>query len=85
MKGCPVSALFYALGGFTFLKFVVKTLFVFSETFILSGTSVSGVMGEFTALAYISYYQLKKFGAGKGSWAGKQTQVSVLRDTNPQS
>ena len=73
MKGNPVSAFFYALGGLTFLKFVIKTLVVLSETFILPGTNV-GVAVETSAIAtHVFCYQLKKFGAGKGGWAGKQT------------
>ncbi|KAF9650124.1 NAD(P)-binding protein [Thelephora ganbajun] len=51
VKGNPISAFFYALGSFTFLKFAIKTLVVFGETFVLPGTN------------------LRKFGAGKGSWA----------------
>ena len=72
VKENPIPAFFYALGGFTFLKFVVKTLFVFSETFILQGTSVSVAIGVSAAIAHYLNCQLKRFGAGKGSWAGKR-------------
>ena len=41
VKGNLIAAFFYALGGFTFLKFVIKTAVVFGETFILPGTNVS--------------------------------------------
>ena len=44
MKANPVSAFFYVLGGLTFLKFVTKTLVVFSETFVLPGTNVSAIV-----------------------------------------
>ena len=75
MKGNPVSAFFYALGGLTFLKFVIKTLVVLNETFILPGTNVS-IAAEVSATAtHVFYYQLKKFGAEKGGWAGKQTYI----------
>jgi len=40
VKGNPVPAFFYALGGITFLKFVIKTLVVLSETFVLPGTNL---------------------------------------------
>jgi len=41
VAGCPyVSTLFFLLGGFTFLKFAIKTLFVFAETFVLPGTDL---------------------------------------------
>lgn len=74
-KESPISALFYALGALTFLRFVVKTLFVFSETFILQGTNVSAAVRTFMAVAYGFHHQLEKFGAGKGSWAGEQTRL----------
>ena len=73
VKDHPISAFFCALGGFTFLKFVIKTLVVFSETFVLSGTNVSVAVKLRTAVAHGFNSQLKKFGAGKGSWAGKET------------
>ena len=41
VKGNTLCAFFYVLGGFTFLKFAIKTLVVFCETFILPGTNVS--------------------------------------------
>ena len=75
MKGNPVSAFFYALGGLTFLKFVIKTLVVLSETFILPGTNVSVIAEASTTVTHVFGYQLKKFGAGKGGWAGKQTDI----------
>ena len=68
---------FYVLGGLTFLKFVIKTLVVFSETFILPGTNVSVATEAFATAAHVFYYQLKWFGAGKGGWAGKQTHNSL--------
>jgi len=40
VKENPTCAFFYALGGFTFLKFAIKTLVVFSETFVLPGTNL---------------------------------------------
>ena len=73
MKTNPVPAFFYALGCLTFLKFVVKTLVVFGETFILPGTDVSVVTCVPTVVSHNFNYQLKKFGAGKGSWAGKES------------
>jgi len=54
VKGNPVPAFFYALGGFTFLKFVIKTLVVFSETFILPGTNVSVAACVCTAVTHVS-------------------------------
>lgn len=36
-----VSAFLLVLGGFTFFKFVLKALIVFSEIFLLPGTNVS--------------------------------------------
>lgn len=73
MKGNPVSTFFYALGGLTFLKFVIKTLVVLSETFILPGTNVSVAAEASATVAHVFCYQLKTYGAGKGGWAGKQT------------
>lgn len=70
-KGNPASAFFCALGGLTFLKFVIKTLVVFSETFILPGTNVGVAIGVHAEVAHGSSSQLKSFGAGKGNWAGK--------------
>jgi len=40
-KENPICAFFYVLGGFTFLKFAIKTLVVFGETFILPGTNLT--------------------------------------------
>lgn len=71
VKGSPICAFFYALGGFTFLKFVIKTFVVFGETFILPGTDVSVTPKLFKAVAHSCNFQLTKFGAGKGSWAGR--------------
>ena len=77
MKENPICAFFYALGGFTFLKFAIKTLVVFGETFVLPGTNVSVTTVPYMELAYTYHYQLKKFGAGKGSWAGGCTRGSL--------
>ena len=73
MKENPIPAFFYALGGFTFLKFALKALVVFSETFILPGTDVSVTIRVSATVTHSSDCQLKKFGAEKGSWAGKET------------
>ena len=51
-KGNPASAFFCALGGLTFLKFVIKTLVVFSETFILPGTNVGVAIGVHAEVAH---------------------------------
>ena len=72
MKENPIPAFFYALGGLTFLKFAVKTLIVFSETFILPGTNVSVTIRVSATAAHNPNHQLKDFGAEKGSWAGKE-------------
>jgi len=73
VKENPIPAFFYALGGLTFLKFAVKTLIVFSETFILPGTNVSVTIRVSATAAHKPNHQLKNFGAEKGSWAGKET------------
>lgn len=73
MKENPVAAFFYALGGLTFLEFAVKTLVVFSETFILPGANVRVTIEVCTAVAHSFNCQLEKFGAKKGNWAGKET------------
>ena len=46
---------------------------MFSEIFILPGTNVSVPIRVRTTVTHSSNYQLKKFGAEKGSWAGKGT------------
>lgn len=78
MKENPIPAFFYALGGLTFLKFVLKTLVVFSETFILPGTNVSVDIGVCATVAHGFNHQLKRFGAEKGSWAGKEANLLCI-------
>lgn len=60
------------------MKFVLKTLVVLSETFILPGTNVSVTISVCATVSHSFNHQLKKFGAGKGSWAGKEVNLLCI-------
>jgi hypothetical protein len=51
-------------------RFAIKILGVLLQTFVVPGTSVSFFFDIISACTECDAAQLKKFGAGKGAWAG---------------
>ena len=68
---CPTFTLFLlAVGGFSVARLALKTLFVLLQTFVVSGKSVRVTIRCANSEVLTPSEQLKKYGAGKGAWAG---------------